>query len=128
MGKPITAENIAARKSALIERGKAHRILSECADPRRRARSASLTVAKAVESAETGALRAEVASSKGDSTYTVTLDGPRDGRIRTFSCTCRDHNDRGAVCKHLLAVSHRYIEQKRAEYRLLLDVEKMFDL
>ena len=42
--------------------------------------------------------------------------------------TARDHRDRGTVCKHLLAVSHRYVAQKRDEYKLLADVEKLFNL
>ena len=69
MSKTITPADIAARKSALIERGKAHRILSECAEPRRRDRADSLTVISAVESSSTGALRAEVQSSKGGKVY-----------------------------------------------------------
>jgi len=129
MSKTITPADIAARKSALIERGKAHKILSECADSRRRERAGDITILRATESAATGALRAEVASATGDgTTYVVTCDGPRDGRIRAFSCTCRDHRDRGSVCKHLLAVSHRYVAQKRDEYKLLADIEKLFDL
>lgn len=126
MSKTITPADIAARKSALIERGKAHRILSECAEPRRRDRADSLTVISAVESSSTGALRAEVQSAKGGKVYTVTFDPPKNGRIRGFSCNCRDHQGRGVVCKHMLAVSHRFVAQKRDEYKLLVDLERLF--
>ena len=126
MSKTITPSDVAARKAALIERGKAHKILSECADPRRTARAESLTVVSAIESSSTGALRAEVQSSKGGKVYTVTFDPPKNGRIRGFSCNCRDHQGRGVVCKHMIAVSHRFVAQKRDEYRLLVDLEKLF--
>ena len=126
MSKTITPADIQSRKAALIERGKAHKILSECAEPRRRDRADSLTVISAVESSSTGALRAEVQSAKGGKVYTVTFDPPKNGRIRGFSCNCRDHQGRGVVCKHMLAVSHRFIAQKRNEYRFLREIESHF--
>ena len=126
MPKSITPADVAARKTALIERGKAHKILSDCADAGRAKRSASVTVVSAVESSSTGALRAEVQSSKGGKVYTVTFDPPKNGRIRGFSCNCRDHQGRGVVCKHMLAVSHRFIAQKRNEYRFLREIESHF--
>ena len=126
MSKTITPASVAARKAALIERGKAHRILSECADSRRRERAGTLTVVSAIESEGTGALRAEVQSSSGGKVYVVTFDPPKNGRVRGFNCNCRDHQGRGVVCKHMLAVSHRFVAQKRDEYALLRDIERRF--
>jgi uncharacterized Zn finger protein len=126
MPKSITPADLTARKAALIERVKAHKILSDCADSRRVARAETLTVVSAIESARTGALRAEVQSSSGGQVYTVTFDPPKNGRIRGFSCNCRDHQGRGVVCKHMLAVSHRFIAQKRDEYRFLREIESHF--
>jgi hypothetical protein len=123
----ITPELIEGRKSALIERGKAHRVLQAVACERRLGRAVGLDVTKARESAATGALWASVASESNEGiSYVVEMDAPRDGRIRSFSCSCRDHRDRGVVCKHMLAVSLRFCDQKLIEYKLLTDVEKMF--
>ena len=128
MSKAVTIADIEQRKAALIERGKAVRILVDTAQYSRIQRAVSITVVKAVESKTTGAITATVESATSDKVYTVVIDGPVRGRVRSKSCTCRDHQDRGTTCKHIVAVGQRYITARRNEYRLLRDMAEMFGL
>jgi uncharacterized Zn finger protein len=122
----ITVADIEQRKAALIERGKAVRIMLDAACGRRTERAASLTVVKAVESKETGAITATVQSAADDGTYKVVIEGPERGRVRNLSCTCKDFRRNGRACKHLIAVGTRYVAARRDEYRLLQAMVQMF--
>jgi len=127
MSKAITIAEIESRQATLIERGKAVRILLDGAESRRAQRAATVAVVKAVESKSTGAITATVESATSDTVYNVVIEGPVRGRVRRMSCTCRDHQDRGMVCKHIIAVGERYIAARRDEYRLLKAMLAMFD-
>ncbi len=126
MSKAITIADIEQRQATLIERGKAVRIMLDGAESKRTQRAATVAVVKAVESKATGAITATVESATSDTTYTVVIDGPVRGRVRRMSCTCRDHQDRGTVCKHIIAVGERFIGARRDEYRLLKAMKVMF--
>jgi len=125
----ITKGDIEARRASLIERGTAIRVLLDTADDRRRMRALEVKVLKAVESRETGAVRAVVQSTTDpDTTYTVVVDPPVRGRVRTYSCTCPDHDRTGRVCKHVAAVAHKYLVTRREEFKMLRTMEQMFGL
>lgn len=125
----ITKADIEDRRAALIERGTAIRILLDTTDDRRRTRATDVQILKAVESRETGAVRATVQSaSDPGTTYTVALDGPTRGRVRSYSCTCPDHDRHGRVCKHIAAVADKYLTTRREEFRMLRTMEQMFGL
>ena len=127
MSKAITIADIEQRQAALIERGKAVRILLDGACGRRTERAATVAIAKAVESKSTGAITATVESATSDKTYTVVIEGPVRGRVRRVSCTCKDFERNGRPCKHIVAVGQRYIGARRDEYRLLKAMVAMFD-
>lgn len=127
MATTITIADIEARQATLVERGKAVRILVDTAQYNRIQRASTVTVVKAVESKSTGAITATVESATSDKVYTVVIDGPVRGRVRSKSCTCRDHQDRGTTCKHIIAVGQRYIGARRDEYRLLQSLRAMFE-
>ncbi len=127
MSKAITIADIEQRQAALIERGKAVRILLDGACGRRTERAATVAIAKAVESKSTGAIAATVESATSDKTYTVVIEGPVRGRVRRVSCTCKDFERNGRPCKHIVAVGQRYIGARRDEYRLLKAMVAMFD-
>ena len=127
MSKAITIADIEQRQAALIERGKAVRILLDGACGRRTERAATVAIAKAVESKSTGAITATVESATSDKTYTVVIEGPVRGRVRRVSCTCKDFERNGRPCKHIVAVGQRYIGARRDEYRLLKAMMAMFD-
>jgi len=81
----------------------------QVADASRTARAASYAdkVEEAVErrgvlSATVGGYRAEV-----------------DLLEKTFRCSCPDHSQRGVVCKHLVAMTLAWREQRRAEWDAL---------
>lgn len=126
MSTTITLAEIEARKAALIERGKAVRIMLDAACGRRTERAATITVVKAVESKSTGAVTATVESASDDTSYQVTIGGPDRGRTRSLSCTCKDFRRNGRACKHIIAVGVRYVAARRDEYRLLNAMVQMF--
>ena len=127
MSKARAIADIEQRQAALIERGKAVRILLDGACGRRTERAATVAIAKAVESKSTGAITATVESATSDKTYTVVIEGPVRGRVRRVSCTCKDFERNGRPCKHIVAVGQRYIGARRDEYRLLKAMVAMFD-
>lgn len=128
MSKAITIADIEQRQEALVERGKAVRIMLDAACGRRTERAATVAVVKATESKSTGAVTATVESASSDTTYTVVIDGPVRGRVRSMSCTCKDFNRNGRPCKHIVAVGQRYITARRNEYSLLREMVEMFGL
>lgn len=129
MSTAITIEDIERRKASLVERGKAVRIMLDAACSQRHLRAETIHVIKAVESKETGAITATVQSAvEGDDTYDVTIEGPERGRVRRISCSCRDFGRNQRACKHLIAVGHRYVTARRDEYRLLVEMARMFNL
>lgn len=118
----IDLKQLEEHRMVLVERGRAMKILLDVADPERVTRSEGLKVLSLVENKETGALHARV---QGTQEYQVVLEGPYRERIRVMSCTCQDFDRNRRVCKHIAAVGQEYLQRKRAEFRILKDLEQV---
>ena len=77
----------------------------------------------AQENRESGDLTAEVEGSS--STYRVEIRDLRRGRYRAFRCSCPDHAQRGALCKHGVAVLDRFLKEKREDYLAAKRLERL---
>jgi len=108
---------------AIIRRGKAARILRDSAEEKRADRAGKVRVLNAVENRESGDLRAEVEGSS--STYRVEVGDLRRGRYRAFRCSCPDHQKRGNLCKHGVAVLDRFLAEKREDFKAVRRLERL---
>ena len=107
----------------IILRGTAAKILRDSAESKRADRASSVVVLSATENRESGALRAEVEGSS--STYRVEVGDLRRGRYRAFRCECRDHQQRGTLCKHGVAVLDRFLKEKREDFLAAKRLERL---
>ena len=109
--------------NTIVLRGTAAKILRDSAEEKRVQRASSVTVLSAVENRENGSLRAEVEGSS--STYRVEIADLRRGRYRAFRCSCPDHQQRGALCKHGVAVLDRFLAEKREDWLAAKRLERL---
>ena len=108
---------------AIITRGTAAKILRDSAEEKRADRAASVVVLNATENRESGSLTAEVEGSS--STYRVEVSDLRRGRYRAFRCSCPDHQGRGLLCKHGVAVLDRFLAEKREDFKAVRRLERL---
>jgi uncharacterized Zn finger protein len=109
--------------NAIITRGTAAKILRDSAEEKRAERAQDVNVLSATENRLSGDLTAEVEGTAA--TYRVEVTDLRRGRYRAFRCSCPDHQGRGVVCKHGVAVLDRFLKEKREDFKAVRRLERL---